>query len=129
MNKVKKNLDLAGGIISIVLAAIVVVASVIAVITLLIPMLSAGYFSIIPVIAILASIGLSIAILVLGVKTVKAPGATSMANNIGTIIVSAVLLVLNIIGWVPAFVSFISILYYPMLVCIIGFKVANVVIK
>ena len=127
MNKVKKNLDLACGIIAIVLGVLFAIPAVKWIIVAF-QYLSSGY----PIITLLLQIvalALVIIILVNGIKTVIKPGLASKKANIVTIIVAAALLILNIVGYVPALAAFLGILFYPMVICIIGFKVAQLCIK
>ena len=130
MNNVKKNLDLAAGIIAIIFAAYVAISSVVG---LFGSFMLFGYgidsMLIITIVLIILSLALSIIVLINGIKTVQNPGAMSKKNNIIAIVMVAVLFILTIIGFVPSLLAIIKVLTYPMMGCIIGFKVVQLCLK
>ena len=130
MNNVKKNLDLAAGIIAIIFAAYVAISSVVGLIG---SFMLFGYginsVLIITIVLIILSLALSIIVLINGIKTVQNPGAMSKKNNIIAIVMVAVLFILTIIGFVPSLLAIIKVLTYPMMGCIIGFKVVQLCLK
>ena len=130
MNNVKKNLDLAAGIIAIIFAAYVAISSVVG---LFGSFMLFGYginsVLIITIVLIILSLALSIIVLINGIKTVQNPGAMSKKNNIIAIVMVAVLFILTIIGFVPSLLAIIKVLTYPMMGCIIGFKVVQLCLK
>ena len=130
MNNVKKNLDLAAGIIAIIFAAYVAISSVVG---LFGSFMLFGYginsVLIITIVLIILSLALSIIVLINGIKTVQNPGAMSKKNNIIAIVMVAVLFILTIIGFVPSLLAIIKVLTYPMMACIIGFKVVQLCLK
>lgn len=130
MNKVKKNLDLAAGIIAIIFAVYVAISSVVGLFGSFM-LFGHGVDSvvIITIALIILSLALSIIVLINGIKTVQNPGAMSKKNNIIAIVIVAVLFILTIIGYVPSLLAIIKVLTYPMMGCIIGFKVAQLCLK
>ena len=118
MNKIRKNLDFAAGIIAIVLGVLLVIPAVRWIIFAL-QFLTAGY----PIVTLLlqiVSLAVIIVVLINGIKTVIKPGAGSKKFTIINIVFAGILLILNIAGRVSHLAVICAVLFYPMVICIAG---------